>query len=118
MSLVDNAMILSHIMDKVTSPDGRGGVITRYVEGAEIKVAYSFDTSTAARIGEKDGALNRFTLTTSRSVVLQYHDVVKRSTDKKVFRVTSDGDDNYTPLTSSLDMRQVEAEEWEIPTNG
>ena len=118
MSLVDAAMIDSNIMDKITEPDGRGGVITHYVEGAAIKVAYSFDTSTESRIGEKQGANNRYTLTTRRSVILQYHDVVKRSSDGKIFRVTSDGYDNYTPGSSSLDMRQVEAEEWSLPNNG
>lgn len=115
MSLVDAAMTKSYIMDKTTEPDGRGGVITTYKEGAEIMVAYSFDSSTQARIGEQAGAENRFTLTTRKTVNLQYHDVVKRSTDNKIFRVTSDGDDNYTPSSSSLDMRQVEAEEWELP---
>ena len=49
------------------------------------------------------------------AINLQYHDVVKRDRDGKIFRVTSDGDDNYTPASSSLDIRQVEAEEWTIP---
>lgn len=115
MSLVDNAMEKSYIMDKTTSPDGRGGVITTYKEGAEIKVAYSFDTSTQARIAEQAGTENRFILTTKKAINLQYHDVVKRDRDGKIFRVTSDGDDNYTPASSSLDIRQVEAEEWTIP---
>lgn len=115
MSLVDNAMEKSNIMDKVTAPDGRGGVITTYTEGAEIKVAYSFDTSTEARVAESAGTENRFTLTTRKSVNLQYHDIVKRKRDGKIFRVTSDGDDNYTPDSASLNMRQVEAEEWSLP---
>ena len=115
MSLVDDAMEKSYIMDKTTTPDGRGGVNTRYVPGAEIQVAYSFDTSTQARIAEQAGTENRFTLTTKKAINLQYHDVVKRDRDGKIFRVTSDGDDNYTPASSSLDIRQVEAEEWTIP---
>ena len=118
VSLVDNAMEKSYIMDKTTASDGRGGTITSYKEGAEISVAYSFDTSTQARIAEQAGTIDRYILTTSRAVHLQYHDVVKRVRDNKIFRVTSDGDDNYTPATSSLDIRQVEAEEWEIGANG
>ena len=118
MSLVDNAMELSYIMDKTTAPDGRGGTKTSYVKGAEIQVAYSFDTSTEARIAEAAGTTDRYTLTTRKSVNLQYHDVVKRVRDGKIFRITSDGDDNYTPNTSALDIRQVEAEEWSIPANG
>lgn len=118
MSLVSRAMERSYIVDKVTIPDGRGGVITSYVDGAEIMVAYSFDTSTQARIAEAAGTTNRYTLTTSKAINLQYHDIVRRVRDNKIFRITSDGDDNYTPASSSLDIRQVEAEEWEIPANG
>lgn len=115
MSLVDNAMEKSYIMDKTTSPDGYGGVKTTWKVGAEISVAYSFDDSTSARIAEQEGVTNRYTLTTKKTVNLQYHDVVKRDRDDKYFRITSDGDDNHTPNTSSLNMRQVEAEEWELP---
>ena len=118
MSLYADAMEQSYIIDKITAPDGRGGVITRYVEGASIDVAYSFDASMEARIGEKQVATGRYTLTTNKAVNLQYHTIVKRVRDGKVFRVTSDGDDNYTPASSSLNIRQVEAEEWEIPANG
>ena len=52
MSLVNDAMEKTYIMDKTTTPDGYGGVITKYVEGAEILVAYSFNTSTDAFISD------------------------------------------------------------------
>lgn len=115
MSLVDNAMETAIIMDKQTTPDGYGGVKTSYVEGAEISIAFSFDASTYARIAQQEGVTNRYTLTTRKNINLQYHDVIKRIRDDKIFRVTSDGDDNLTPSTSSLNMRQVEAEEWTLP---
>lgn len=115
MSLLDEAMEKSYIMDKTTAPDGRGGVITVYVPGAEIKVAYSFDTSAQARIAAQEGVTNRYTLATKKTVNLQYHDVVKRARDNKIFRITSDGDDNMTPASAALDMREVEAEEWSLP---
>lgn len=114
MSLVKDAMEKSYIIDKTTTPDGYGGVITKYVEGAEILVAYSFNTSTQARIAAVQGTDNRFTLLTKRSVILRYNDIVKRDRDGKYFRVTSDGDDNRTPKAAGLDLRAVEAEEWEI----
>lgn len=115
MSLLTDAYETGIIYDKTTVSDGRGGVITKYIEGAEIDVAFSFDTSTQARIAEKEGVDNRYILTTRKTVNLQFHDVIKRLRDGKIFRVTSDGDDNYTPASASLDMRQVEAEEWTIP---
>ena len=118
MSLFEEALEKSYIMDKTTAPDGRGGVDTAYVQGASIDVAYTFDTSTQARIASQEGINNRYTLTTKKSVVLQFHDVVKRARDGKIFRVTSDGKDDATPASSALDMRKVEAEEWSLPKNG
>ena len=53
-----------------------------------------------------------YTVTTKKAINLQYHDVFKRLTDSKIFRVTSDGDDKHTPKSAGLNMRQVSAEEW------
>jgi hypothetical protein len=114
MSLVDEAMEKSYIIDKVTTPDGYGGVKTTYQKGAEILVAYSFNTSTEARIASMQGTNNRFTLLTRKSVILRFPDIVQRDRDGKYFRITSDGDDNRTPASAGLDLRAVEAEEWEI----
>lgn len=115
MSLYEAAMEDSVIIDKKTVPDGYGGFKTIYTEGAPIDVAYSFDASTQARIAAQEGVKNRYTLTTKKSVVLQFPDIVKRVRDGKYFQITSDGKDNLTPPSSSLDIRQVEAEEWEMP---
>ena len=117
MSLIERAMETSHIMDKTTELDEYGSVRTVYKQGAEIKVAYSFNSSTEARIGAQQGANNRFTLMTKRSVLLRFQDVIRRDRDGKTFRVTSDGDDNKTPETAGLNLRAVEAEQWEIPSD-
>lgn len=117
MGLVDNAMEKTYIIDKVTTPDGYGGVKTVYKQGAEIVAAYSFNSSTQARIAAQQGVSNRFTILTRKSVVLQYPDIVQRASDGKYFRITSDGNDNRTPKTAGLDLRAVEAEQWELPTN-
>ena len=117
MSLIERAMETSHIMDKTTELDEYGSVRTVYKQGAEIKVAYSFNSSTEARIGAQQGANNRVTLMTKRSVLLRFQDVIRRDRDGKTFRVTSDGDDNKTPETAGLNLRAVEAEQWEIPSD-
>lgn len=118
MSLLSEAMEQCHMMDKTTAPDGYGGFTNVWVEGAEFDAAIVFDTSIEARTAEAQGASSLYTVTTSRAVTLQYHDVFVRERDGKVFRVTSDGDDRFTPMSASLDMRQVTAQEWEIPSNG
>ena len=114
MNLLDAAMEKCIIMDRTTSPDGYGGYISTWQEGAEFSAAITFDTSMEARTAEKAGVTSLYTITTTKALVLQYHDVFKRVRDGKVFRVTSDGDDKFTPASASLDMRQVTAEEWAL----
>lgn len=117
MNLYSKAMEATVIMDKTTRPDGYGGVITTYTEGAEIDVAYSFDDSVQARIAQQEGVTNRYTLTTKKNIILRTGDVIKRVRDGKYFMVTSDGDDNTTPASSAMPIRQVEAKQWEIPAS-
>lgn len=112
MSLLDDALEPCVMMDKTTMPDGYGGYISTYSEGAEFKAAIVFDTSMEARRAEEQGVRSLYTVTTTRLLTLEYHDVFKRLRDNKLFRVTSDGDDKFTPNSTPLDMRQVTAEEF------
>ena len=111
MSLLDETMESCVILNKQTSLDEYGGFVNKWVDGASFKAAITFDTSIEARTAEAQGVHSLYTVTTSRALVLQYHDVFRRDRDGKLFRVTSDGDDSYTPASASLDMRQVTAEE-------
>lgn len=117
MSLLSEQMEECTIMDKITRPDGYGGVKTTWVDGAPIHAAVVLNTSMEARIGEKQGVTALYTVTTGREINLQYHDVIRRLSDNKVFRITSDGDDKHTPASALLNMRQVSAEEWSLPSN-
>lgn len=114
MSLLDLAMEDVVMMDKTSKPDGVGGVIHGWSEGAAFKAAITFDTSVEARTAEQQGVTSLYTVTTRKAISLEYHDVFKRIRDGKIFRVTSDGDDKYTPASASIDMRQVTAEEYTI----
>lgn len=116
MSLLSEAMEDCVIMDKTTTPDGYGGYITTYTPGAEIKAAIVLNTSLEALRAQKEGVTAVYTITTSKALNLQYHDVIKRLSDNKIFRIKSDGDDKKTPASAGLNMRQVSAEEWEIPS--
>ena len=115
MSLLFEAMSDCTMLDKTTSEDGYGCYFSTWKDGASFKAAISFDTSIEARVADKQGVTSLYTVTTSRSLVLQYHDVFRREEDGKIFRVTSDGDDKYTPQSATLDMRVVTAEEWSLP---
>lgn len=113
MSLIEESMDDVVLMDKVRVPDGEGGFITTWTEGAEFRASITFDTSLQARIVDKQGVTSLYTVTVGKNAILEYHDVLKRVRDGKVFRVTSDGDDKETPERASFGpYRQVTAEEW------
>ena len=111
MSLLTDAMESCVLLNKQTSLDNYGGFINTWVDGAGFKAAIVFDSSMQARTAEAQGVHSLYTVTTNRNVIMQYHDIFRRNRDGKLFRVTSDGDDKYTPSSTSLDMRQVTAEE-------
>lgn len=115
MSLLDEAMTPCVLLNKVTTADGYGGYIVAWQDGAEFDCAIVLDTSIQARAAEKQGVTELYTVTTRKAMNLQYHDVFRRESDGKIFRVTSDGDDKYTPSSANLNMRQVTAEEWSLP---
>lgn len=112
MSLLNEAMEDCTILNKTIENDGYGGYITSWKKGATFKAAIVLDSSMQARIAEKQGVTALYTITTDKALNLQFHDVIQRDSDGKVFRVTSDGDDKHTPASAGLNMRQVTAEEY------
>ena len=118
MSLLTYAFESCTMLHKTTQDDGYGGEVTAWVDGANFQAAITFDSSMEARVAQSQGVKSMYTVTTKRNKVLEYHEVFRRERDGKLFRVTSDGDDKFTPDSATLDMRQVTAEEWEVPTYG
>lgn len=101
------------MLDRVTKPDGRGGIIYSYEEGAEFDAAIYLENSLEQEKAEKQGVTGIYQVTVSRSTRLGYHDVFRRLKDGRTFRVTSK-DEKQTPASSVLDMRSVRAEEYEL----
>lgn len=116
MSLVDEFKTTCAFLEKKRVPDGEGGFITNWAEGAKFVAAIAKNTSIEAVVAEKQGVTSIYTVVTEKKINLEYHDVFRRLYDGKIFRVTSDGDDSHTPDSASLNMRQVTAEEWSLPT--
>jgi hypothetical protein len=117
MSLLSDAMEGCTLIDQITQADGYGGFVRDWQDGAPIQCAIVLDTSTETRIAEAQGTKAIYTITTDKAINLQYHQVLRRERDGKVFRVTSDGDDNATPESATLNVRQVTAEEFDLPRN-
>ena len=114
MSLLTESMEEFIVMNKISTSDGYGSVTTVYTEGAEILGAMPYNNSTQVKIAQAMGAKSTYVLTVRKTVDLDYHTILKRKKDGKTFRLTSGTDDHKTPRSAGLDMRQYDAEEFEI----
>ena len=114
--LIDCVKVPCVFMVKKSEPDGSGGNNTEWTEGESFDAAIIRDTSTEARIAEADGKVELYTITVSRSVHLKFHAVIKRLSDGKTFRITSDNADKRTPVCTALDIAQSTAEAWRLTT--
>lgn len=115
MNLIEDFKTPCVMLEKKRIPDGEGGFITSWAEGAEFDATVVFDSSLEARTAEQQGVSSLYTVTTAKNAKLEYHDVFKRLSDGKIFRVTSDGDDKQTPERATFQFAQVTAEEWSLP---
>lgn len=114
MSLVDEFKVPCVLLEKRRVPDGEGGLTTAWTDGAEFEAAIVRDTTMTARIAEREGVSNVYTVTTDKAAPLEFHDVFRRKSDKQVFRVTSNGDDKSTPERAGFQFSQSTAEEWSL----
>ena len=114
MSLLENAYEDFTVINKVVVDDGYGGTATDWVDGATIKGVMVLDGSTQMKIAQAMGVTSAYTLTVKKNIELDYHTVLRRESDKKIFRLTSNTDDKKTPNEAALNMRQYSAEEWKL----
>lgn len=114
MTLVDTFKEPCVLMEKRRVGDGEGGWTTTWVDGAAFDAAIVRDATLAARVAEKEGVSNVYTVTAGTDARLGFHDVFRRVGDGQVFRVTSNGDDMRTPDRATFSFEQVSAEEWSL----
>ncbi len=115
MSLLSDMSVPCVMLDKKRVPDGEGGWKTTWEESSPFDAVINFSTSLESRRAEQDGVKSLYTVTVSKKIKLEYHDVFRRLYDGKIFRVTSDGDDQQTPDFSSITPSAwVTAEEFDL----
>ncbi len=112
MSLLSMNMQPCTRLEPRTEPDGEGGAKTTWEEGGVFDAALVLASSTQTETGEKDTAADSYTVTTRRADTLRFGDVFR--CDGKTYKVVSDV--KRTPNGALLDMAQVTAERWELPT--
>lgn len=103
------------MLDRSIVPDGEGGYISRFTEGAAFSCAIVRDDSSTALVAQAQGLNNLYTVTVDKGMPLEFHDVFRRISDGQVFRVTSNADDKQAPARATMQIAQVTAEEWRIP---
>ena len=114
MSLLDVMKEQFVVMDKRSIPDGMGGFITAYVEGAPFEGIFEITNSINEETAKAQGVTGLYDGTISKNITLEFPTVIKRLRDGKTFRITS-GEGRDTPSTSALDIRKIRAEEYVIP---
>ena len=115
MSLIDEAMTSCTMLDKKTveTPTGYKSV---WVDGVTFYAVIRKDSTMEARIAEKQGVTELYTVTVAKGLDLDFHDVFRRESDGAIFRVTSNQTDSETPARASFQIGQVTAEKWVLPT--
>lgn len=117
MSLLSDLKVPCVMLEKIRTPDGEGGYRVTWQETEPFEAVINFSTSLESRTAEQSGVKSLYTVTVDKSLKLEYHEVFKRLYDGKIFRVTSDGDDQMTPDFSSIQPSVwVTAEEYNLAT--
>ena len=104
------------VVNRIIVDDGIGGTGYKYVDGATVEMAESFDNSVEMKIAQKQGVTAVYSFIAKNNVVLPYHTVLRRE-DGVTFRITSNTEDKKTPESSALEARYYEAELFTIPKN-
>lgn len=118
MSLLDEAMEKFVLVNRIKTSDGYGGTENHWVDGAVIDVAVQYNDSKEMQVAQAQGVTSVYVFTVRKNIQLDYHDVLRRVSDGKIFRITSNSDDWKTPASATLNMLNYAAEEWEIPADG
>lgn len=116
LSLIESMMEDFVFLNKVKVDDPVGGYKDDYQDGVTFKAAVIKNSTTEAQIAEKNGISEIFTIVTDKSMVLEFHDVLRRASDGEIFRVTSRAVDSQAPEASTVPIAKVSAERWVLPT--
>lgn len=100
MSLLDDFAQKCVLMEKKRTPDGAGGYITAWAEGAEFLNYQALDTSMEARRAEKEGVTSVYSALVNQSVPIEYNDYFRDKTTGDTYRVTSNPEERSAPKSA------------------
>lgn len=115
LNLIESMMEDCVFLNKVKVDDPVGGYKDDYQDGITFRAAVIKNSTTDVQIAEKSGMSEIFTIVTDKSMVLEFHDVLRRVSDGEIFRVTSRAVDSQAPAASTVPIAKVTAERWVLP---
>ena len=111
--LFEEAMEDCVILSEKRVPDGSGGTVTAWEDGASFRAAMVLDTSAGVVAGDAARVQNAYSVYVAPADAPAYHTVFRRVSDGCVFRVTQEG--KAAPARASFRLSVCMAEEWEVP---
>lgn len=114
-TLLDSMTETCVFVTKTVVLDGFGGFKPAYVDGIEFPAVIRKDESMQARVAEKQGVTELYTVIVQKGFPLNYHDVFRRKKDGLTYRVTSNIADKEAPEASTIKVAHVTAERWDLP---
>lgn len=115
MSLLDDFARTYVVMEKKRTPDGAGGYIVEWTEGAEFTNYQALDTSMEARRAEKEGVTSLYSALVRADFPIEYNDYFKDKTTGLTYRVTSNPEEKVAPKSASFALKYFTAERKELP---
>ena len=118
MSLLDDFASKCVLMEKTRTPDGAGGYIIAWADGAEFLNYQALDTSMEARRAEKEGVTSVYSALVNKTVPIEYNDYFRDTSTGNTYRVTSNPEERAAPRTAGPTIRALKfftAERKELP---
>lgn len=116
MSLLDDFARPCVLMEKTRKPDGAGGYMVQWTEGAEFTNYQALDTSMEARRAEREGVTSLYSALVDKGFPIEYNDVFKDAETGQTYRVTSNPEEKVAPRSSTLPLKYFTAEKWSLTT--
>lgn len=114
MSLLDQNYTEFELLEFTQTKDGEGGYIREWTVKSTFFANWYVKSDLQRYAALKAETLGDYVLLTGREITLSFHNVIRRISDGKVFRIVTDSDDRYTPQSATLNLRYQEMEEWKL----
>lgn len=115
MSLLDDFARTCVVLEKKRVPDGAGGYLVEWTEGAEFVNYQALDTSMEARRAEKEGVTSVYSALVQSDFPIEYNDYFRDKQSGQTYRVTSNPEEKKAPKSASFDLKFFTAERKELP---